>query len=193
MQDLTKCTDEELVVICKNDSDEAMDVLFLRYKQLIKKLSREYFLIGAETDDLIQEGQIGLFKAIRDYNLNKNVPFRSFARLCISRQLITAIKQSQRNKHQPLNDYVSLNYQLNGEDPLIESIENGILSPENLLISKEEFDKLTQKINSDLSKFEKKVLIKYLEGMSYNEISASLDCGNKAVDNALQRIKSKLH
>lgn len=192
--DLNNYTDEELVELCrKNNDDEAVEILLSRYKRLIKKLAREYFLIGAETEDLIQEGSIGLFKALRDYKNDRNVLFKSFAKLCISRQLITAIKQSQRFKHRPLNDYLSLNYNENGEGSLIELIENDNLSPENMLISKEELNILNKKIKEELSRFEKKVLAKFLEGFSYAEISESLGSNNKSVDNALQRVKSKLH
>jgi len=194
MFDLNNCTDEELVELCqKNGDDEAVELLLSRYKRLIKRLAREYFLIGAEPEDLIQEGSIGLFKALRDFKNDRNVQFRSFAKLCISRQLITAIKHSQRFKHRPLNNYLSLNYHENGENSPMELIESDNLSPESMLIFKEELNILNSKIKEDLSRFEKKVLAKYLEGFSYAEISESLGSNNKAVDNALQRVKTKLH
>lgn len=193
MAKFTDSTDEELIVFCQNGDNEAMDVLLDRYKKLVRKLSREYFLVGAETEDLIQEGLIGLFKAIRDYKTGKNIQFRSFAKLCIRRQLITAIKQSQRHKHQPLNNYVSLTYKEYDENPLMELIESEVLSPENIVISFEGIKNLNEKIKNDLSAFEKKVLTKFLEGMSYIEISENLKSNSKAVDNALQRIKKKLN
>lgn len=190
---LNNYTDEELVELYrKSNDDEVIEVLFSRYKTLIKKLAREYFLIGAEAEDLIQEGLIGLLKALRDYKADKNVLFKSFARLCIGRQLITAIKQSQRFKHRPLNDYLSLTYHENGEVPLIELFESENLSPESMLISKEELNSLNTKIKDELSPFEKKVLIKYLEGLTYSEISEKLNTSYKAIDNALQRVKNKL-
>lgn len=192
MSDLIKSTDEELVVLCQQGNDEAIDTLLLRYKKFVNKLTRGYFLIGAQTEDLVQEGLIGLFKAFRDYKTDKNIQFRSFARLCINRQIITAIKQSQRFKHRPLNNYLSLTYQENDENALIDIIESEGLSPENMVISKEEVDGLNSRIKKELSRFEKNVLAKFLEGMSYSEISESLNSNNKSIDNALQRIKKKL-
>ena len=187
-------TDEELVELAHNGNNESMEELLKRYMGMVRGRARSYFLIGGETEDLVQEGMIGLFKAVRDFQKSKNVLFKSFARLCIDRQFSTAIKLSLRDKHKPLSNYISLSTSTDGEDEktLLDILESDSLSPEDILQGKEQIHAINAKILQSLSKFEKSVLKEYLYGKSYGEISDKLTCGTKAIDNALQRIKKKL-
>ena len=190
--------DEELVLMAQNGYDEAQEYLLDKYKSLVRAKSRAYFLIGADSEDIIQEGMIGLYKAVRDYNEEKNASFRSFAELCVNRQMITAIKAATRQKHQPLNSYVSLNKPVYEEESeqtymdFLQSNSGSLLNPEALLIGQENKSFLEDQMVKNLSSFETRVLVLYLQGRSYFEISRVLDKPEKSIDNALQRVKKKL-
>lgn len=188
-----KFSDEELIKRYKTGEAEAADELMRRYVSLVRARARSYFLVGGEHEDLLQEGMIGLFKAMRDFNPDKNTSFKSFATMCISRQLATALKLSNRAKHQPLNRYISLYRDINDDDFQLKDILEGTdNSPEDILIDKENADDLNERIKKLLSSMEKKILVKYIQGMSYSHIAGETDSDVKAVDNALQRIKKKL-
>ena len=190
--------DEELVLMAQNGDDEAQEYLLDKYKSLVRAKSRAYFLIGADSEDIIQEGMIGLYKAVRDYNEEKNASFRSFAELCVNRQMITAIKAATRQKHQPLNSYVSLNKPVYEEESeqtymdFLQSNSGSLLNPEALLIGQENKSFLEDQMVKNLSSFETRVLVLYLQGRSYFEIAHVLDKPEKSIDNALQRVKKKL-
>lgn len=195
--DFSKLTDEELAVFAKeNSSRDAEDVLLNRYKNLVKARVKAYFLVGGDNDDLVQEGMIGLFKAIRDFDNSKNVTFHSFAELCIKRQIFTAIKTADRQKHQPLNTYISLNkpvYDDASERTLMEKFsQREAIDPEQIYIMREKLNDIEKDINEKLSSLEKRVLILHMDGMSYQEIAEIIDKPTKSIDNALQRIKKKL-
>lgn len=189
-------TDEEVVFEAINDDREALEYLINKYKNFVKSKARSYFLIGADREDIIQEGIIGLYKAIRDFNPEKLSSFRAFAELCITRQIITAIKTATRQKHIPLNSYVSLNKPLYDEDSdrtLLDILSGVKISdPEELIISREEFEDIEGKMGEILSKLEWQVLMAYLGGKSYQEIAKELKRHVKSIDNALQRVKRKL-
>jgi len=190
--------DEELAQMAQNGDDAAQEHLLNKYKSLVRAKSRAYFLIGADTEDIIQEGMIGLYKAVRDYNEERNASFRSFAELCVNRQMITAIKAATRQKHQPLNSYVSLNkpvYEEESEQTYMDFLQSGsdsMLNPEALLIGQENKSFLEDQMVKNLSNFETRVLMLYLQGRSYFEIARVLDKPEKSIDNALQRVKKKL-
>ena len=190
--------DEELVLMAQNGDDTAQEYLLDKYKSLVRAKSRAYFLIGADSEDIIQEGMIGLYKAIRDFNEEKNAAFRGFAELCVNRQMITAIKAATRQKHQPLNSYVSLNKPVYEEDSeqtymdLLQSGSGALLNPEALLIGQENKTFLEDQMTKNLSSFETRVLVLYLQGRSYFEIAHALQKPEKSIDNALQRVKKKL-
>ncbi len=188
--------DEEIVEDAKKGDAEALEYLIYKYKNFVKAKARSYFLIGADHEDIVQEGMIGLYKAIRDYRQDKLSSFRAFAELCITRQIITAIKTATRQKHIPLNSYISLNKPIYDEEPdrtLMDVISGAKVSdPEELIISREEFINIENKINELLSDLEQEVLISYLQGKSYQEIAVDLDRHVKSIDNALQRVKRKL-
>jgi len=188
--------DEEIVEDAKKGDEEALEYLIYKYKNFVKAKARSYFLIGADHEDIVQEGMIGLYKAIRDYRQDKLSSFRAFAELCITRQIITAIKTATRQKHIPLNSYISLNKPIYDEEPdrtLMDVISGARVSdPEELIISREEFMNIENKINELLSDLEQEVLISYLQGKSYQEIAIDLDRHVKSIDNALQRVKRKL-
>ena len=190
--------DEELVLMAQNGDDAAQEYLLDKYKSLVRAKSRAYFLIGADSEDIIQEGMIGLYKAVRDYNEEKNASFRSFAELCVNRQMITAIKAATRQKHQPLNSYVSLNKPVYEEESeqtymdFLQSSSGSLLNPEALLIGQENKSFLENQMVKNLSSFETRVLVLYLQGRSYFEIANVLDKPEKSIDNALQRVKKKL-
>ena len=191
-----KYTDEELVELSRNGNSLAEEYLLEKYKNLVRGRARSYFLNGGNEEDLIQEGMIGLFKAIRDYSNDKETLFSTFAELCVTRQIITAVKKSTRQKHTPLNNYVSLNKAVDDESPektfmdvLLVSKEN---DPEFMFINQEDKKSAYEIMEDDLSKLEKSVLGMYLEGLSYNEIAENLDKTTKSIDNALQRVKKKL-
>ena len=192
----TDITDEETVELAQQGEQFAVEFLVDKYKNFVRAKARSYFLIGADREDIIQEGMIGLFKAIRDYRVDKLTSFRAFAELCITRQIITAIKTATRQKHIPLNSYVSLNkpiYDEESDRTLMDIITTtGITNPEEIIISREEFVFIEKKMGEILSSLEWKVLMSYLEGKSYQEISVDLKRHVKSIDNALQRVKRKL-
>ena len=184
---LEKLTDEELVERIRAGETSCMDILIERYKRQVRNQARTLYLIGGDSDDLIQEGMLGLFKAIRDYRPEKEVSFEAFAKLCISRQLYSAVQAAGRQKHVPLNTYVELSDQLDTQEDGPQG-----KSPEELLIDRENIEGLRKEIWKVLSPMEKKILQFYLEGESYTEIAAGLNRSPKSVDNALQRIRRKL-
>jgi len=192
----SEMTDEEIVDLAQQGDQFAVEFLVDKYKNFVRAKARSYFLIGADKEDIIQEGMIGLFKAIRDYRLDKLTSFRAFAELCITRQIITAIKTATRQKHIPLNSYVSLNkpiYDEESDRTLIDILStNKITNPEDIIISREEFIYIEKKMGEILSSLEWKVLMAYLEGKSYQEIAVELKRHVKSIDNALQRVKRKL-
>lgn len=188
--------DEEIVHEAKNGSVRAQEYLINKYEGFVKSKARSYFLIGADKEDIYQEGMIGLYKAIRDFKPDKLTSFKAFAELCVTRQIITAIKTATRQKHIPLNTYISLNKPIYEEDSdrtlldVLTSIK--ISDPEELLISKEEMGYIEKEISRLLSDLEMEVLMSYLDGKSYQEIACDLDRQAKSIDNALQRVKRKL-
>jgi len=188
--------DEEIVELAQQGEQYAVEYLVDKYKNFVRAKARSYFLIGADREDIIQEGMIGLFKAIRDYKVDKLTSFRAFAELCITRQIITAIKTATRQKHIPLNSYVSLNkpiYDEESDRTLMDILTtNKITNPEEIIISREEFVFIEKKMGEILSSLEWKVLMAYLEGKSYQEIAVELKRHVKSIDNALQRVKRKL-
>lgn len=194
--DFQMMIDEDVVEFAREGDDAALEYLINKYKNFVRAKARSYFLIGADREDIIQEGMIGLYKAIRDFRMDKLSSFRAFAELCITRQIITAIKTATRQKHIPLNSYVSLNKPIYDEDSdrtLLDVISGSKISdPEELIISREEFDDIEEKMGEILSSLEWKVLMSYLEGKSYQEIAEDLKRHVKSIDNALQRVKRKL-
>lgn len=188
--------DEDVILEAKVGNENALEYLINKYKSFVRAKARTYFLIGADREDIIQEGMIGLFKAIRDYKGDKLSSFRAFAELCITRQIITAIKTATRQKHIPLNSYISLNKPIFDEESdrtLMDILsEESISDPEALMINREEFQGIENKMGEILSSLEWEVLTSYLEGKSYQEIAEELDRHVKSIDNALQRVKRKL-
>ncbi|MED3661687.1 RNA polymerase sporulation sigma factor SigH [Ureibacillus sp. FSL K6-8385] len=195
-QPFEKLTDEQLVELVHQGNTEALDYLINKYRVFVKAKARSYFLIGADKEDIIQEGMIGLYKAVRDFKGDKLTSFKAFAELCITRQIITAIKTATRQKHIPLNSYVSLDKPIYDEESdrtlmdVITSSESE--NPERLMINREEYSHFEEKISEILSELEQQVLTLYLDGQSYNEISEELNRHVKSIDNALQRVKRKL-
>ena len=189
-------TDEQIVELSHNGDSAAEEFLLDKYKNFVRSKARSYFLVGADHEDIVQEGMIGLYKAIRDYRPDKLSSFRAFAELCITRQIITAIKTATRQKHIPLNNYVSLNKPLYDEESdrtLLDVIIEGRTSdPEEMIINMENVGNIRAKINEVLSGLEQEVLNAYLDGRSYQEIAESLGRHVKSIDNALQRVKRKL-
>jgi len=189
-------TDEEIVELAQQGEQSAVEYLVDKYRNFVRAKACSYFLIGADKEDIIQEGMIGLFKAIRDYKTDKLTSFRAFAELCITRQIITAIKTATRQKHIPLNSYVSLNkpiYDEESDRTLMDILSTTkITNPEEIVISREEFIFIERKMGEILSSLEWKVLMAYLEGKSYQEIAVELKRHVKSIDNALQRVKRKL-
>lgn len=188
--------DEQVVEMCHQGDSEAEEYLLNKYKNFVRAKARSYFLIGADHEDIVQEGMIGLYKAIRDFKPEKLSSFRAFAELCITRQIITAIKTATRQKHIPLNSYVSLNKPLYDEESdrtLLDVIMEGRISdPEELIINRENLGNIHNKISEVLSGLEQEVLQAYLDGKSYQEIADALGRHVKSIDNALQRVKRKL-
>ncbi|MCR5357659.1 MAG: RNA polymerase sporulation sigma factor SigH [Lachnospiraceae bacterium] len=191
-------SDIELIMRSRDGHSDVTDYLMEKYKDLVRSKARSMFILGADNDDLIQEGMIGLFKAVRDYDSGRDASFFTFAELCISRQIYTAVQASRRQKHIPLNNYISL-YGNVSDDPadadkyLIDALQpDGDLSPEELVIDRENVHRLEQRIEESLSPFEKQVLDLYITGMSYVKIAAVLGKDEKSTDNALQRLKSKI-
>lgn len=189
-------SDEDIVEAVRNDDSMALEYLINKYKNFVRAKARSYFLIGADREDIVQEGMIGLYKAIRDFKGDKLASFKAFAELCITRQIITAIKTATRQKHIPLNSYVSLDKPIYDEDSdrtLLDVIcGTRVSDPEELIINQEEFIGLEDKMSEILSDLERKVLMLYLDGRSYQEIAVDLDRHVKSIDNALQRVKRKL-
>ena len=189
-------SDEEIVQLCHEGDITAEEFLLNKYKNFVRSKARSYFLIGADHEDIVQEGMIGLYKAIRDYKQEKLSSFRAFAELCITRQIITAIKTATRQKHIPLNSYVSLNKPLYDEESdrtLLDIIMEGNSgNPEEMIINQENLGNIHRKINEVLSGLEQEVLAAYLDGKSYQEIAETLGRHVKSIDNALQRVKRKL-
>lgn len=187
MNPYDEISDEELILRFKNGESEILDYLMEKYKDMVRKKARAMFLIGGDNDDLIQEGMIGLFKAIRDYRPEKESSFYHFAELCISRQMYTAIEASNRKKHAPLNSYVSLSEpESGGIGELLET------SPEQMMIDRENVAQIKERIKKSLSEMEKEVLAYYMQGMNYVQIAEIMEKPPKSIDNALQRIKNKL-
>lgn len=194
--DLKQCSDEELIVRYRDGDTDAMDFIFERYKHLVRKKAKAMFLAGGDNDDLIQEGRIGLYKAIRDYNTDREASFATFASMCINRQMITAVAASNRKKNMPLNTYVSYDMPAGGDEDsdmrLVDILQSQTeLNPEKLLIDKEHNWDLKSRLKEVLSTFEQQVLTYYLEGMDYTAIAKKMQKPPKSVDNALQRIRSK--
>ncbi|MFC7372675.1 RNA polymerase sporulation sigma factor SigH [Fictibacillus iocasae] len=196
IQDYEHMEDENLVELMHKGDSGALEFLINKYKNFVRAKARSYFLIGADREDIIQEGMIGLYKAIRDFKEDKLSSFKAFAELCITRQMITAIKTATRQKHIPLNSYVSLDkpiYDEESDRTLLDVIcGTKVTDPEELIINQEEFDDIELKMGEILSDLERKVLMLYLDGRSYQEISVDLDRHVKSIDNALQRVKRKL-
>lgn len=188
MKDYSGYTDEELLELLNGGQEDVMDYLIDKYKSMVRKKARVLYLMGGDQDDLIQEGMIGLFKAVRDYRKDKDASFYTFAQLCVDRQLYNAVQSSNRQKHRPLNSYISLNSQ-EGENELRSFRQN---SPESIVIDREDAQTTEQKIREQLSEFENQVLEKYLNGENYLQIADAMDRSPKSIDNALQRIRGKV-
>lgn len=197
--DYEQCTDDELIDRLRRGETAITDYICDKYKNLVRSKAKSMFILGADNDDLIQEGMIGLFKAVRDYDMGRDASFHTFAELCISRQMYTAVQAAKRQKHLPLNSYVSLDSRevLSGEERdgpnlgevLADRVE---MSPEELFLDKERVAYLEKTIEEELSDFERQVLDLYMTGMSYGEIAKVLGRDGKATDNALQRLKAKI-
>jgi len=190
--------DLELIKLAKNNDANALNTLIQKYKNIVDIKVTKYYIDGAEKEDIVQEGLIGLFKAIKNFNIDKDISFKTFANLCIERQIITALKSSKRQKHLPLNTYVSLNNtsydNVDGEpeSQLIDVYDsNTIEDPLETITKNEYFDSVKKAMDNSLSDFEKKVLKKYVEGQSYVQIAESLNSPIKSIDNAIQRIRKK--
>ena len=194
--DFENMADEQIVALAQQTDGAALEYLLNKYKNFVRTKARSYFLIGADHEDIVQEGMIGLYKAIRDFRPDKLSSFRAFAELCITRQIITAIKTATRQKHIPLNNYVSLNRPIYDEDSdrtLLDVITEEVPSnPEEMLIDREDLSVIEGRIGQMLSDLEKQVLVRYMEGKSYVEIGEEMGRHVKSIDNALQRIKRKL-
>jgi RNA polymerase sporulation-specific sigma factor len=188
--------DEQVIEKVHVGDSDALDYLITKYRNFVRAKARSYFLIGADREDIVQEGMIGLYKSIRDFKEDKLTSFKAFAELCITRQIITAIKTATRQKHIPLNSYVSLDKPIFDEESdrtLLDVISGAkTLNPEEMIINQEEFDDIEMKMGELLSDLERKVLVLYLDGRSYQEISDELNRHVKSIDNALQRVKRKL-
>lgn len=197
--EFAKMSENDIINLAQNKQDSAMEYLLEKYKPLVRQKTRKLFLIDGDKDDLIQEGLIGLFKAVRDYQAGKDAAFRTFADLCISRQLYSAIKKSNRLKNQPLNSYISIYSdefndadELAGDRTVISSGSDNIANPEAIVIDRESAVDMQNQMFDKLSKMEREVLKRYLDGMTYQEIAADMKKSPKSIDNALQRIKGKI-
>lgn len=196
-----KLTEEEIIELIRNQDSDAVDYLLEKYKNAVRQKAKALFIIGGDRDDLIQEGMIGLYKAIRDYDSTKEASFSYFADLCISRQIYDAIKASNRKKNIPLNTYISLNSPINGNSSQSEDMpsiidiiyQQNVTNPEELVIDKERTSMLEYELERRLSDLEKEVVKLYVVGMKYTEIAAILNKEPKSIDNALQRIRTKLN
>ena len=191
--------DEELILRIRDGEEKITDYIMEKYKNLVRSKAGSMYILGADREDLIQEGMIGLFKAIRDYDIGRDASFATFADLCVARQMYTAVQASKRKKHLPLNTYVSLDSQEDGgeqkgqEQPLVELLADRTkLNPEELVLDKERVDYLERAMEKELSEFEKQVLDLYRTGMNYSQIARVLGRDEKATDNALSRAKQKI-
>lgn len=197
INEYSKMTDEEIIKEIRKGDKQALTYLMNKYKEIVNLKVGKYFMVGAEKEDIIQEGLIGLFKAIKTFNAEKNNTFKTFANMCIERQLITAIKSSNRQKHMPLNSYLSLNMSAydNEEEhgaELMDTFDSKTIEdPLETIINKEYYDEIEKSIDKTLSQFEKQVLDRYMKGESYVTIAKKLDSPVKSVDNAIQRIRKK--
>lgn len=196
-QDYGQCTDDELIDRLRQGESAIMDYICDKYKNMVRSKAKSMFILGADNEDLIQEGMIGLFKAVRDYDMGRDASFFTFAELCVSRQMYTAVQASKRQKHLPLNTYVSLDnstlYDDKEEVSLAELLSDRVeQSPEEQFLDKERVAWLEKQIDRELSEFEKQVLDLYITGMSYSQIARVLGRDEKATDNALQRLKAKI-
>ncbi|MBQ9444378.1 MAG: sigma-70 family RNA polymerase sigma factor [Lachnospiraceae bacterium] len=196
---MSNYTDEEIIETVREGEASGMDELFERYKNVVRSIASTMYLIGGETEDLIQEGMIGLFKAVQEYDPGRDASFGTFARLCITRQIYSAVKASGRKKHIPLNTYVSLYEETKDDDESGRGVEvkdmlraSDSTEPENVILSNEKSEEIERAIEEDLSQFERNVLELYVTGMSYVEIADVLGKNEKATDNAIQRIRGKL-
>lgn len=197
-EDYRQYSDEELMVRLRDGEDAIIEYIMNKYKNLVRSKAKSMYILGADSDDLIQEGMIGLFKAVRDYDSGRDASFSTFADLCVSRQMYTAVQASRRQKHIPLNTYISLYGSVStnhdGEEEALVNVlaaQSG-QSPEELVIDRENVIQLEKTIEKELSIFEKQVLDLYLTGMGYQQIAKVLGKDDKSTDNALQRIKTKL-
>ena len=195
MQDFAQTSDEELIVRLRDGEEQITDYIMDKYKNLVRSKAGSMYILGGDRDDLIQEGMIGLFKAIRDYDSGRDASFFTFAELCISRQMYSAVQAAGRMKHIPLNTYISL-YQTgeHGEEEkkILDILADNGLNPEDLVIDRENVESLEKQIDKELSSFEKQVLELYMTGMSYSQIAKVLGRDDKSTDNALQRLKAKI-
>ena len=197
INEYSKMTDEEIIKEIRKGDKQALTYLMNKYKEIVNLKVGKYFMVGAEKEDIIQEGLIGLFKAIKTFNAEKNNTFKTFANMCIERQLITAIKSSNRQKHMPLNSYLSLNMSAydneeeNGAELMDTFDSKTIEDPLETIINKEYYDEIEKSIDKTLSQFEKQVLDRYMKGESYVTIAKKLDSPVKSVDNVIQRIRKK--
>lgn len=192
----TKLQDEEIIKLIKQGEEQALSYLLERYKELVNIKVSKYYIIGAEKEDIVQEGMIGLFKAVKNFDETKQNSFKTFANICIERQLITAIKSSNRQKHMPLNSYLSLNNSAydndDNEEELINTFDSKTIEdPLDTIMKKEYLQQIENSIDKNLSDFEKQVLSRYIKGESYVQIASKLEAPVKSVDNAIQRIRKK--
>lgn len=198
MYDYSTYTDEELILRLRDGEETIMDYILDKYKNLVRKYARNMYILGAEEQDLIQEGMIGLFRAIKDYDSGRDASFYTFADLCVSRKMYNAIEASKREKHTPLNDYISFYSDSDGENNEGKTMLLDLLSadetsnPEKLFIDRENVERIERLVVQELSGFEKQVFDLYITGMKYGQIAKVLGRDEKSADNALQRIKSKL-
>ncbi|MFC4405028.1 RNA polymerase sporulation sigma factor SigH [Gracilibacillus xinjiangensis] len=188
--------DNELLLLIQDGNTNALDFLINKYKTFVRAKAKSYFLVGADDEDIMQEGMIGLYKAVRDFRKEKQSSFKAFAELCITRQIITAVKTATRQKHMPLNSYVSLDkplYEEGSERTLLDVLEATIaMDPQEMILNQEKYGDMEYKLTEILSRLERQVLLLYLEGKTYQEISVELNRHAKSIDNALQRVKKKL-
>mgnify|MGYP000795159693 CR=1 FL=1 len=196
MKHMEEYPDEELIDMYRAGNEQAIEYIFERYKYIVRKKAKAMFLAGGDSDDLIQEGMIGLYKAVRYYDKKKDASFMTFAGMCINRQILNAVTASNRKKNTPLNTYVSFDEPVNPEDDSQVKLVDVLKSdkeqnPERLFIDQENAESLEDKLYSVLSDFEKRVLNRYIQGESYLEIATKLDAPIKSVDNAIQRIRKK--
>ncbi len=196
MKDYTEYTDEQLISILRDGDEAVYDYIIKKYEKLVFSKAKSLFILGADTEDLIQEGRIGLYKAIKDYDFGRDAKFYTFADLCITRQIYTAVEASKKKKHIPLNSYVSLYSDVSEGDEsevyLIDSLPGNDENPEGIIIDNETVELLEKEIEAVLSPLEKQVFELYITGLGYVEIARILGRDDKSTDNALQRIKSKL-